>query len=210
MMNAGLTGGIASGKSTVARMFQEEGACVIDFDKLAHVVEEPDRPGWKAIVEYFGPDILNDDRTINRKKLGAIVFHDGEALDRLNRMVHPLVFEDWKQRVAEIQKSHPRAIVISDIPLLIEVGMMHLLDVVLLVYVSPEEQIQRLLRRSGCSLKEANARLASQIAITDKIPHVDYVIDNGGSMEKTRTAVHEVWEKLLIEEREKSKLEAPA
>jgi dephospho-CoA kinase len=100
MLNAGLTGGIASGKSTVARMFHEEGACVIDFDKLSHVVEEPDRPGWKAIVEYFGPDILNDDRTINRKKLGAIVFHDGEALDRLNRMVHPLVFEDWKQRVA--------------------------------------------------------------------------------------------------------------
>ena len=204
MLNAGLTGGIASGKSTVARMFQEEGACVIDFDELAHVAEEPDRPGWQAIVEYFGLNILNDDRTINRKKLGAIVFHDQEALARLNRMVHPFVFEDWKRKVAEIQKSHPRDIVISDIPLLIEVGMTHLLDVVLLVVVSPEEQIQRLLRRSGCSLKEANARLASQMAITDKIPHVDYVIDNGGSMEKTRAAVHELWEKLLMKEREKS------
>ncbi len=196
MLHAGLTGGIASGKSTVARMFQEEGACLIDLDELAHFVEEPDRPGWKAVVAYFGSEILNDDKTINREKLGAIVFRDKEKLAGLNRIVHPAVFEEWNRRLKEINKKTPHAIVISDIPLLFEVGMKHLLDVVILVYVSPGDQIQRLMQRNGCSRAEADVRLASQMPIDDKIPHADYVIDNGDSMEKTRAAVHEVWEEL--------------
>jgi dephospho-CoA kinase len=196
MLHAGLTGGIASGKSTVARMFQEEGALLIDLDELAHFVEEPDRPGWNAVVGYFGPDILNDDRTLNREKLGAIVFHDKEKLSTLNRMVHPAVFEEWNRRLNEIHKIDSHAIVISDIPLLFEVGMAHMLDVVILVYASPEEQIQRLMRRNGYSRNEADARLASQMPIAAKIPHADYVVDNGGSTEKTQAAVHEVWEKL--------------
>jgi dephospho-CoA kinase len=196
MLHAGLTGGIASGKSTVARMFQEEGACLIDLDEVAHFVEEPDRSGWKAVVEYFGSDILNDDRTINREKLGAIVFHDEEKLARLNEIVHPVVFEEWNRRLAEIHKRNPHAIVISDIPLLFEVGMKHLLDVVILVSISPEDQIQRLIQRNGYSREDANARLASQMPIADKIPHADYVIDNRGPIEKTGAAVHEVWKEL--------------
>lgn len=196
MLHVGLTGGIASGKSTIARMFQEEGARLIDLDELAHFVEEPDRPGWNAIVGYFGSDILNDDRTLNREKLGAIVFHDKERLSALNRMVHPVVFEEWNRRLNEICKVDPHAIVISDIPLLFEVGMAHILDVVILVYASPEEQIKRLMQRNACSGNEADARLASQMPIDEKIPHADYVIDNGGSTEKARAAVHEVWEEL--------------
>jgi dephospho-CoA kinase len=196
MLHAGLTGGIASGKSTVARMFQEEGACLIDLDEVAHFVEEPDRSGWKAVVEYFGLNILNDDRTINREKLGAIVFHDEEKLAKLNEIVHPVVFEEWNRRLAEIHKINPHAIVISDIPLLFEVGMKHLLDVVILVSISPEDQIQRLIQRNGYSREDANARLASQMPIADKIPHADYVIDNRGPIEKTGDAVHEVWEEL--------------
>jgi dephospho-CoA kinase len=196
MLHAGLTGGIASGKSTVARMFHEEGACLIDLDEVAHFVEAPDRTGWKAIVEYFGSDILNDDGTINREKLGSIVFRDKDKLAGLNEVVHPIVFEEWKRRIAEIHKRNPRSIVISDIPLLFEVGMKHLLDVVILVYIPPEDQIQRLMRRNGCSREEASIRLASQMPIDDKIPHADYVIDNGGSIEKTRAAVYEVWEEL--------------
>jgi len=196
MLRAGLTGGIASGKSTVARMFQEEGACLIDLDELAHFVEEPERPGWKAVVAYFGSDILNDDGTIDREKLGAIVFRDREKLAELNRIVHPAVFEEWNRRLADIDKINPQAIVVSDIPLLFEVGMKHLLDCVILVYVPPEDQIQRLMQRNGCSREDANARLASQMPIADKIPHADYVIDNRGPIEKTRAAVHEVWEEL--------------
>ena len=198
MLHVGLTGGIASGKSTVARMFQEKGACLIDLDELAHFVEEPDRPGWKAVVAYFGSDILNDDRTINREKLGKIVFHDRGKLARLNNMVHPPVFEEWKRRIAEISKINPHAIVVSDTPLLFEIGMHQLFDILILVYISPAEQIHRLMQRSGCSQKEAANRLASQMPIDEKVPHSDFVIDNKASIEKTWPIVNAVWEKLLI------------
>ena len=207
MLHVGLTGGIASGKSTVARMFQEKGACVIDLDEIAHFVEEPDRPGWKAIVEYFGQNVLNDDRTINREKLGAIVFCDKEKLAKLNLMVHPAAFEEWEQRVAGIRKTSPQAIVISDIPLLIEVGMQQWLDAVILVYVSPDDQIQRLVSRNGCSREEALTRLNSQIPIDEKIPHADFLIDNRGSIENSRSAVHAIWEELLTMENNKREKE---
>jgi dephospho-CoA kinase len=207
MLQVGLTGGIASGKSTVARMFEEKGAFLIDFDELAHFVEEPDRPGWEAVVEYFGSDILHDDRTINREKLGAIVFYDKEKLASLNRLVHPVIFEEWKRRVAEIQKINSQAVVISDIPLLIEVGLKPLLDTVILVYASSEDQIRRLMLRNRCSREEANARLTSQMPIDDKISHADFVIDNRGSIEKTAAVVQTVWEELLI--REQKKTESP-
>ncbi len=202
MLHAGLTGGIASGKSTVARMFQEKGAFLIDFDELAHFVEEPDRPAWEAIVAFFGSDILNHDRTINRKKLGTVVFQDKEKLAMLNNMVHPAVFAEWKSRVAEIKKIVPQAIVISDVPLLFEVGMQKWLDAVIVVYISPADQIQRLIQRNGWSREEAHARLASQMPIDDKVTKADFVIDNRGSQEATGNAVEAVWQELLIREKE--------
>lgn len=202
MLRAGLTGGIASGKSTVGRMLRGKGAFLIDFDKLTHFVEEPDRPAWEAIVASFGSDILNDDRTIDRKKLGAIVFQDKEKLAMLNDMVHPAVFAEWKRNVAEIERIYPRAIVISDIPLLFEVGLQKMLDVVIVVYISPGDQIQRLIRRNGCSREEAHVRLASQMPIDSKISLADFVIDNSGSLEATGNTVDAVWEELLAREQE--------
>ena len=207
MLHAGLTGGIASGKSTVARMFQEKGACLIDLDEIAHFVEEPDRPGWKAIVEYFGHGVLNDDGTINREKLGAIVFCDKEKLAKLNMMVHPAVFEEWERRVAGVRKTSPHTILISDIPLLIEVGMQQWLDAVILVYVSPDDQIQRLMSRNGCSRNEALDRLNSQMPIDEKIPHADFLIDNRGSIENSRSAVHALWAELVTMEKKKREME---
>ena len=207
MLHAGLTGGIASGKSTVAWMFQEKGACLIDLDEIAHFVEEPDRPGWKAIVEYFGHGVLNDDGTINREKLGAIVFCDKEKLAKLNMMVHPAVFEEWERRVAGVRKTSPHTILISDIPLLIEVGMQQWLDAVILVYVSPDDQIQRLMSRNGCSRNEALARLNSQMPIDEKIPHADFLIDNRGSIENSRSAVHALWAELVTMEKKKREME---
>jgi dephospho-CoA kinase len=201
MLNVGLTGGIASGKSTVAKMLQEKGAYLIDFDKLAHFVEEPGQPAWNAIVNFFGEDILNEDRTINRIKLGLIVFLDREKLSRLNSIVHPAVFEEWKRRLEDFRRKDPGAIVISDVPLLIEVGMQQQVDVVVLVHVSPEDQIQRLMERNGCSREDAVRRLSSQMPIDEKISHADLVIDNKGSVEETEIAVNAVWEDLLIRER---------
>jgi len=202
MLNVGLTGGIASGKSTVAKMFESKGAYLIDLDKLAHIVEEPGQIAWKAIVDSFGTDILNEDRTINRIKLGLIVFPDREKLSRLNSIVHPAVFEEWRRRIEHIRGKNTEAIIISDIPLLIEVGMQNQVDVVVLVYISPEDQIERLMDRNGVSRVDAERRLSAQMPIDEKISHADFVIDNRGSLEKTEIAVNTVWEELLIRERE--------
>jgi dephospho-CoA kinase len=201
MLNVGLTGGIASGKSTVAKMFEDKGAYLIDFDALAHFAEEPEQPAWKAIVEFFGTDILNEDETINREKLGEIVFTDQEKLLRLNSIVHPAVFDLWRRRMEDIREMNPRAIVVSDVPLLIEVSMQHLFDVVILVYIAAEDQIRRLQERNEYSRKEAESRLDTQMRIDEKIPHADFVIDNKGPLETTRSVVSAVWEELLVRER---------
>jgi dephospho-CoA kinase len=203
MLNVGLTGGIASGKSTVAKMFEDQGAYLIDFDALAHFVEEPDHPAWKAIVEFFGREILNEDGTINRAKLGLIVFSDHEKLSMLNSIVHPAVFDMWRRRTEDIRKINPRAIVVSDVPLLLEVRMQHLFDVVILVHVSPEDQIRRLTGRNEYSRKEAESRLDTQMPIDEKISHADFVIDNKGPIETTRSVVNAVWEELLVRENKK-------
>ncbi len=201
MLNVGLTGGIASGKSTVAKMFEDKGAYLIDFDALAHFAEEPEHPAWKAIVESFGTDILNEDGTINRAKLGQIVFADKEKLSRLNNIVHPAVFELWRRRIEDIREMNPRAIVVSDVPLLIEIKVQHLFDVVIVVHVSAEDQIKRLSERNAYSREEAESRLDTQMPIDEKVPHADYVIDNKGPIETTRSVVNAVWEELLARER---------
>ena len=201
MLNIGLTGGIASGKSTVAKLFQEKGAYLIDFDVLVRSVEEPGVHAWERIVENFGTEILSEDGTINREKLGAIVFRDKEKLEKLNGIVHPLVFEEWERQIADIKKKNPNAIVISDIPLLIEVGKVDEVDLVVLVYISREEQIRRLMERDGCSREDALVRIDSQMSIDEKLWYSDFVVDNGSSLEETVEQVDDIWERLL--EREK-------
>jgi len=201
MLNVGLTGGIASGKSTVARMLAEKGAVLIDFDELAHAVQEPEGSVWREIVRHFGEEILHEDRTIDRRKLGETVFADREKRELLNRLVHPAIFEEWQRRLAEIQVRRADAIVVSDIPLLIEAGLKGMVDLVLLVYITPEEQIRRVMARDGFSREEAERRLAAQMPIEEKLRWADIVIRNGGSPEETRRVVSEVWMELNIREK---------
>jgi dephospho-CoA kinase len=196
MLNVGLTGGIACGKSTVARMLVEKGAILIDFDDLAHAVEEPGEPVWREVVRHFGEEILLPDRRIDRGKLGAIVFADREKREILNHLVHPAVFAEWRKRLGEIEKTGQDAIVLSDIPLLIEAGLESMVDVVLLVYLSPEEQIHRLTARNGFSREEAERRVAAQMPIEEKVIHADIVIYNEGSVEETSRAASGVWDEL--------------
>jgi dephospho-CoA kinase len=196
MLNVGLTGGIASGKSTVARMLAERGAILIDFDELAHAVEMPEGPVWREIVGHFGEGILLPDRRIDRLKLGAIVFSDREKREILNRLVHPAVFSEWQKRLAEIEKERPDAVVLSDIPLLIEAGLEKMVDLILLVYIPPEEQIRRLMVRNGFVREEAERRVDSQMPIGEKIPRAHIVIRNGGSVEETALEVDRAWEEL--------------
>ena len=203
MLNVGLTGGIASGKSTVAQMFVALGAHLIDFDKLAHEVQEPGSRAWKEIVRYFGKDILNQDDTINRNKLAQIVFTDKKKLEALNNIVHPLVYNLWQERLAKIKRQAEHAIVLSDVPLLFEGKMQDLFDLTMVILISPAEQIIRLMARNGLSSNEAQIRLQSQMPIADKIGLADIVIDNQSDVSQTEKKVVEIWQQLKNREKNK-------
>lgn len=203
MLHIGLTGGIACGKSTIARMLEERGAYLIDLDVLTHDVEEPDRAAWKGIVDYFGTEVLNEDRTINRAKLGAIVFADPMKLERLNGIVHPAVYDEWYRLVKDIYKKNPAAIVLSDVPLLIEQDLNSIFDVIAVVYISPDEQVERLMIRNGFKFEDAKARVASQMSIDDKIEYADIVINNQGSIDEARKTIDVLWQEFLKLERKK-------
>ena len=203
MLNVGLTGGIASGKSTVAAMLVAKGAYHIDFDVLAHKVEKPDMPAWREIIDAFGPEILNRDGTINRTRLGAIVFTDHQQLAQLNAIVHPAVLTAWRRQLKAIEKEKADAIVLADVPLLIEAGLKQLVDVVLLVYISPEEQLRRLMARNGYTRAEALSRLSAQMPIQDKLPLADLIINNEGTCAETQDQIVHVWQELVRRERAK-------
>ncbi len=196
MLHVGLTGGIASGKSTVLGLFVEKGACAVDLDQLARYVEEPGRPAWHALVDYFGQGILQDDGTINRGQLGEIVFQDEQKRIRLNEIVHPFIFQEWERRLAALNDYDCEAIVISDMPLLFEIGAERYFDRIIVVYASREQQLQRLMERNNLSPEQARLRLESQLAIDSKLPLADYVIDNSSSPAETRKRVAAVWDEL--------------
>ena len=203
MLNIGLTGGIACGKSTVARMFVKNGAHLIDFDRLAHEVQEPEKPAWQKVVDCFGKEILRPDGKIDRVKLGNIVFADKKKLNKLNKIVHPLVYQEWYRRLEKISRKEKHAIILSDIPLLFEGNMQHLFDLTMLVLITPEEQIRRLMARSGVNKEEAEKRLNSQMPIREKNSLADIVIDNRGSISETQKIVNKIWRGLLQREKKK-------
>jgi len=204
MLNIGLTGGIACGKSTVAGMFVRNGAHLIDFDKLAHEMQEPEKPAWREVVSHFGKEILCPDGKIDRIKLGNIVFADKKKLNKLNKIVHPLVYQEWHKRLEKIGRKEKHAIVLADIPLLFEGKMQHLFDLTMLVLIEPEEQIRRLMARNGVSREEAEQRLNSQMPVSKKISLADIVIDNSGSISETEKTVKKIWRELLQSEKKKT------
>jgi dephospho-CoA kinase len=179
------------------------GAFHIDFDILAHEVEKPDMPACLAIIGAFGPEIRNKDGTINRARLGEIVFADQKKMAQLNAIVHPAVFTEWRRQLEKIKKEKADAIILSDVPLLIEAGMKQMVDVVLLVYISPEEQLRRLTVRNGYTRDEALSRLTSQMPIQDKLALADLIVNNEGSRDDTQKQVVPVWQELIRREQTK-------
>ncbi|AKU26026.1 Dephospho-CoA kinase [Geobacillus stearothermophilus] len=181
----GLTGGIASGKSTVSAMMRELGLPVIDADEAARAVVRPGEEAYRQIVTAFGPGILRADGEIDRAKLGAIVFNDEQQRKVLNAIVHPAV---RKKMLAE-KEAHIRSgakTVVLDIPLLFESGLTHWVDKVLVVYVDDDVQLRRLMARNGFTEEEALARIRSQWPMAEKVKRADAVIDNNGTIEETR------------------------
>jgi dephospho-CoA kinase len=184
MILIGLTGGVATGKSTVAKMFQRCGAVVIDADELARTVVQPGKPAWREIVRIFGKGILNPDRTIDRPTLGAIVFHDKKKLRRLERIIHPRVAREQAKLTKETAKKDSKAIVIYDVPLLFEAGIDKRVDKTIVVTADRETQIARLKKRNGLTRAAALNRITSQMPLAKKRRLADYVLD--GTMRRSQ------------------------
>jgi dephospho-CoA kinase len=205
LLVAGLTGGIASGKSTVSRMFRGAGAEIIDADEIAREVVKKGKPAWRKIKTHFGEEILLPDGEINRDLLGKIIFHDHSQKKKLNRIVHPFVFQKIEENIVNAESSNPNTIVILDVPLLIETGLYHSLSEVILVYVPLNLQLERLIARDHISQIDATARIRSQMPIDEKKQFASFVIDNSKSFEKTKEKVLDVFQILLEKERAKKK-----
>ncbi|AJH24954.1 MULTISPECIES: dephospho-CoA kinase [Bacillus] len=187
----GLTGGIASGKSTVARMLIDKKITVIDADVIAKQAVEKGMPAYRQIVEAFGKDILLENGDIDRKKLGSIVFTDEQKRLKLNQIVHPAVrAEMLKQRDEAIARKEQ--FVVLDIPLLYESGLDYLVGKVLVVTVPADIQLKRLMERNSLTEEEAMSRITSQMPLADKTKKADAVIDNSGSLEHTKHQLEEV------------------
>jgi len=189
VLTIGLTGGIASGKSTVAAMFRDLHIPVIDADEIAHRVTAINGEAYKPIIETFGRDILDANGAIDRRKLGAIVFDDEQKRKQLNAIVHPLVRKHMLQQKEQYAKQGKKVVVL-DIPLLFESKLEHLVDRILVVYVDEQTQLHRLCERNGFSAEEAWARIKAQMPLEEKRKKADAVIDNNGTIEETKRQLH--------------------
>lgn len=193
MLKVGLTGGIGAGKSEVSRLLVSYGAVLIDADRIAREVVEPGTPGLAAVVAEFGPGVLTPEGTLDRPRLGSIVFNDPERLAALNAIVHPLV----GARSAELEsRATAGDVVIHDVPLLTENGLAPLYDLVVVVDAAPKTQLDRLVRLRGMTEAEASARMAAQATRAQRWEVADLVIDNDGPLEALEPQVREVWETL--------------
>ncbi|MDC2863075.1 dephospho-CoA kinase [Bacillus sp. BP-3] len=187
----GLTGGIASGKSTVSKMFQGFHIPVIDADIIAREVVEPGKEAYNEIVEAFGQEVLEESGELNRPKLGNIVFYNEEKRLLLNAIVHPAVRKEMNAQKDRYIRENTQAVVL-DIPLLFESKLTSLVDQILLVYVDNETQITRLMERNNFTEEEAKARIASQMPLQEKIALADKVINNNGTIEETKTQLSSI------------------
>ena len=196
MFIIGLTGGIATGKSTVVEMLRRKGTYVIDADQLAREVVAPGQPAWQEIISWLGDSVLRTDQNLDRVKIAELVFSDPQKLKILNGMIHPRVGIRILELTREIEQVDPGAVVIYDIPLLIEAGMQEMVDLILLVYAPRELQLKRLRARDGLNPEEAVQRLAAQMPIEQKKRYAHRIIDNSGTLEETERQVENFWSEL--------------
>lgn len=177
MILVGLTGGIASGKSTASKIFKKLGAYIIDADVLAREVVEPLKPAWRDIVKNFGKEILIKDNSINRRKLAEIIFNNKKKRELLNTIVHPRVLKRAKEIEKGIAKKDPDAVIIFDAALLIESGAYKKMDKNIVVYADEDVQVKRLMKRDGLTRDEAIKRIKAQMPLREKVRFADYIID---------------------------------
>lgn len=197
----GITGGIACGKTTVSDLLTEKGAIPINADEIGHQLLKADSPVIHELTGAFGDDILEASGDVSRKKLGAIVFQDRTARERLNSILHPLIIQRSRARARQLVTEDPTCVVLLDAPLLIEAGAYDTVDLIVVVTASPETQLRRTLERSiaqGRPLTETEvqARIDAQMPVTEKIKYADIVIENDGTLEDLYRQVDELWERI--------------
>ncbi|MCG7346047.1 dephospho-CoA kinase [Sporosarcina sp. ACRSL] len=190
-MIIGLTGSIATGKSTVSRMLKQKGYPIVDADEISRMVVEPGTPVLRRIAEVFGPDVLLPDGSLNREKLGSIIFNDGGKRQMLNEIIHPAVRKEMIRQKEEWLDKGANT-VIMDIPLLFESKLQSYVDKILVVSATTENQRKRLMARNGFSAEEADARINSQLPVQEKEKGADAVIDNNGTVEETEKQLNEL------------------
>lgn len=199
-----LTGGIASGKSTVCRMLEEKGALVIETDLLAREVVKKGEPAWHEIAEHFGPSVLDEKGEIDRAKLAQIVFSSEEERAFLNRVTHPRIFQLMFERLRTWERENGgEGIAVLDIPLLVDVKAGDMFDFTLVVDTSPELQAERLISDRGSTADEAWARIRSQVSREERLSFADFVIRNEGGLDELRREVDHAWEVIVSRAREK-------
>ncbi|WP_167131637.1 dephospho-CoA kinase [Paramicrobacterium chengjingii] len=195
-MLIGLTGGIASGKSTVARMLRDHGAVVVDADLLAREVVEPGTPALRSIQDLFGDDLIRPDGSLDRARLGTIVFGDRQAREQLNAIVHPAVRELAKKRFAAAAAADPEAIIVYDVPLLAESETLSHFDLIVLADAPAEMRRQRLIDLRGLNAQEASRRVNAQASDDARRTIADVIVDTTRSLDETATEVDRLWARL--------------
>jgi len=199
MLIAALTGGIASGKSIIAGILEELGCYIHHADSVAHQLMEPEKPAWKAIVDHFGPDILNPDRTINRQRLGTTVFTNSKERAFLNNLIHPLVMQKKKDIITQLRQNKTHKIFISEAALTIEAGYADFFDKIIVAYCPLDTQIDRLMKRDKIDKDGALKKIQSQLSPETKLDYADYVIDTSGTIKETIEQSERVFRNLLMD-----------
>lgn len=192
-MKIGLTGGIASGKSTIANLLVERGALLVDADQVAREVVQRGEPALEAIASTFGQALLEADGSLNRKALGEIVFRDKASLAKLEAITHPAIRTRMQERIHKYAEQFPDRLVIADVPLLYETNQAHLYEGIMVVYVPAAVQIARLMARNLYTEEEAKRRVELQMDIELKRQKAEWVIDNSGTLEETKRQINEFW-----------------
>lgn len=192
-MNIGLTGGIASGKSSVSKLLVSLGAILIDADQIAREVMLPGHPVLAAVAKQFGQVVLLEDGSLNRKKLGELVFNHPDQLQALNQITHPAIRQEMRDRKHKFEEQFPDQLIVSDIPLLYESGLEDGYEQIMLVYVPREVQLERLMKRDGMDKDQAIRRLEAQMDIEKKKQKADIIIDNSGDFEETKKQILAFW-----------------
>lgn len=197
MLIIGITGSLGTGKTTVAKIFKRLGAVVLDADVIAHRLIEPNTAAWKKIKNYFGRGILRKSGTIKRKVLAEEVFSDRRRLKKLCGIIHPLVYKEIEKEVKKIKKANPGAVVVLDVPLLLESGGRSKVDILIVVAARRDIQIWRAIRKFGLTRAEVLRRIKAQMPLSEKVKAADVVIDNNGRLSATERQTVGIWKRLV-------------